>query len=288
MLLSSPAQPFAPPAAEPPLVWGAPFIGSAIPFGKDAPRFLAECRARHGEVFTLRVAAQRMTFVLDPHSHGAILRLQGDLSFHELAHEISANAFGHRRLVGAEAEAMEQVTAQHLKGAPLQALTEAAQRRLERWLDSLPAGGTRGLYALVREGLFQVAAETIFGEGWEDRSALKDFTTFDKAFPLLVAGVPAALVGAGGARRRLAERLERPRGEVSALVQERMAAQNPAFAAERGQVELSLLWAAVANTVPAAFWTLAHLIATPDALAAVQAEVQEKLPGPLSAEAVSG
>ena len=264
--------------AEPPLVRGAPFVGSAIPFGKDAPAFLAECRAKHGDVFTIRVATQRMTFVLDPHSHGAILRLQGDLSFSELAHEISSKAFGHRKLQGAEAEAMERVTDAHLKGPPLQKLTEQAQLRLDHWLDSLEDGGPRDLYALVQEGMFLVGAETLFGEGAGDRAALEDFSAFDKEFPLLAAGVPAALLGVAGARKRLGDRLKRPRPGGSSLVAERLEAQNPAFADGRGQVELSLLWAAIANTLPATFWTLAHLVAQPAALAAVQAELSRLLP----------
>ena len=108
---------------EPPLVRGAPLLGSALAFGRDAPGFLADCRRRHGDVFTITVAAQRMTFVLDPHSHPAVLKLQGELSFHELAHEISARAFGHRLLRGEAADAMERATAAHLKGPALGALT---------------------------------------------------------------------------------------------------------------------------------------------------------------------
>jgi hypothetical protein len=137
---------------EPPLVRGVPILGSALAFGRDAPAFLTDCRRRHGDVFTITVAGQRMTFVLDPHSHAAVLKLQGDLSFHELAHEISARAFGHQLLSGERATSMERVTAAHLKGPALAVLTDRAQQRLDAWLRDVRVDRDRpvGLYNFVR------------------------------------------------------------------------------------------------------------------------------------------
>lgn len=266
-----------PTAQEPPLVRGAPVIGSALAYGRDAPRFLAACRQRHGDVFTITVIGQRMTFVLNPHDHLGVLKLQGDLSFSELAHEISARAFGHPRLEGELAGAIGRVTSVQLKGAPLLALTDANQRRLEGWLDQQPLGDGRpvGLYDLVRRALFVVGVETLFGEGGWDEAARADFEKLDARFPLLVAGMPAGLLGAAGARKRLGARLVPGRSDASELCRQRAAALDPTYPLRtQGQVELSLLWAALANTIPAAFWTLAYLVTDPAALARVSEEVR--------------
>lgn len=263
---------------EPPLVRGAPLLGSALPFGRDAPAFLADCRRRHGDIFTITVAGQRMTFVLDPHSHAAVLKLQGELSFHELAHEISARAFGHARLRGERATAMERATAAHLKGPALDALTDRAQRRLDAWLRgaTVDARTPVGLYDFVRRALFVVGAETLFGEGRWDDAARADFERFDQRFPLLVAGVPAAALGVHGARARLAARLRPGASGASEMCLRRAEALGADVSpAEVGRVDLSVLWAALANTIPAAFWTLAHLASDPEARARVTRELRE-------------
>lgn len=263
---------------EAPLVRGAPLLGSALAFGRDAPSFLADCRRRHGDVFTIRVAGQRMTFVLDPHSHAAVLKRQGDLSFHELAHEISARAFGHRRLVGERATSMERATAAHLKGPGFAALTDRAQQRLDARLREVrvdPATPV-GLYEFVRRALFVVGAETLFGEGRWDDVARADFERFDHRFPLLVAGVPAAALGVRGARARLAARLRPGAPRASEMCVRRAEALGAVVSPDEvGRIDLSVLWAALANTIPAAFWTLAHLAADREALARVVREVRD-------------
>ncbi len=133
------------------------------------------------------------------------------------------------------------------------------------------------LYAFLQKALFVVGAETLFGTGGWDAAAQADFEAFDARFPLLVAGVPAGLLGVSGARKHLAKRLEPGRPDRSAMCQHRAEALGAEVGpAEQGRVDLSVLWAALGNTIPAAFWTLAHLAAHPDALAAVTAEVRAR------------
>ncbi len=233
-------------------------------------------------MFTITVAGQRMTFVLDAHSHAAVLKLQGDLSFHELAHEISARAFGHELLRGERAAAMERATAAHLKGPALAVLNDRAQERLDAWLRGATLDPERPihLYDFVRRTLFVVGAETLFGEGRWDEAARADFERFDRRFPLLAAGAPAALLGVGGARARLAARLRPGAPNASAMSRQRAAAMGADTAPDEvGRVDLSVLWAALANTIPAAFWTLAHLAVDAEARARVVREVRDHAAG---------
>lgn len=268
---------------EPPVIRGAvPFLGSALPFGRDAPTFLATCQARSGDVFTILVAGQRMTFVLCAHSHPAILKLQGDLSFTELAHDIAARAFGHPRFEPGLANAIDEATFEHLKGRSLELLSERALQRLGAWLSAESEGGwrTTGLYDFVRRAMFMVSAESIFGPGWAEPQALEDFIHFDQRFPLLVAGVPArALPGVHTAQLRLAAlvRATGARTPSDFLVARGRVMHGRMSEEEAGRTDLGLLWAAAANTLPAAFWTLAHLLHDREALQAVSAEVRARL-----------
>ena len=96
---------------------GVPFVGCAVPFGRDAPAFLAACRARHGDLFTLHLAGRRMTFALD--RRPALLQQQDDLAFTEMAFELSARIFGHPEVTGDTVPEILSITKDHLKGEAL-------------------------------------------------------------------------------------------------------------------------------------------------------------------------
>ena len=60
---------------EPPIVGGAaPFVGHGAKFASDSVALLNECRAKHGDVFTLSMAGQRMTFFCSPRAFETIYR----------------------------------------------------------------------------------------------------------------------------------------------------------------------------------------------------------------------
>ena len=81
---------------EPPLVAGKiPFLGCGAEFARGATAFLDAQRRAHGDVFTIYMAGRRTTFLLDPHDYPTVFKRSDDLDFHEIATEISANAFGH-------------------------------------------------------------------------------------------------------------------------------------------------------------------------------------------------
>jgi hypothetical protein len=52
---------------EPPLIKGnIPFLGCAIPFGRDMQSFLLQNQAKHGSIFTLYVGGKRIHIISDP------------------------------------------------------------------------------------------------------------------------------------------------------------------------------------------------------------------------------
>lgn len=285
-LVGGPARP-----GEPPLVPSrVPFVGHAIAFGSDAPATLGACRARHGDVFTLLVAGRRMTFVLDPHAVPAVLQHE-ELAFTEMAFELSARIFGHPPVWPEAVPEVLRLTKEHLKGEALAELSARTRERIDALLAPAGAGDdVHRLRDLVEKVLVAAGADTLYGEGFSTPEVIADFTRFDWAFPLLAAGVPARLLpGVWPARERLSLRLGAHRAGDSALNRARRGLLGGRWSAlEVGRAELSVLWAALANTVPAAFWTVAHLLADRDAYDAVTREVRAAGDGgPLLQSAVS-
>ncbi len=277
---------------EPPVVpVPVPFLGHALAFGRDLGGLLRACQASHGDVFTLLVAGQRMTFFLDPHSFVDVLKAGSALTFDGVADEISQRAFGHPPSASAfEPEAMRSVLGEVLRGAalaPLAARTFACTQR------RFAAVGTQQwqhdqLYNFVHQHMFVINMEALFGDGAVAPDSEAAFRVLDAAFPLLVAGVPPWLLrGVLAARARLIRAIEPRRPDASAFVRGR-----DAFFASRvddhfrNHAQLAGLWAAEANTIPATFWTLYYLLQDPAARAAVLAELAE-LAGELAGDGLA-
>ncbi len=136
-----------------------------------------------------------------------------------------------------------------------------------------PAG--TGLYDFTARTIFHAASDAIFGDDFDRPSLFDDFSRFDERFPLLAAGLPARLFkGVLAARGLLARRLEQERASACALVLERERLMRGAVDDDdRAGMQLALLWAANANTIPATFWSLFHIARDPAAYAAVSGEI---------------
>lgn len=262
-----------------------PFLGCALPFGRDAPAFLRRCQQRHGDAFTIHLMGRRLTFLLDPRDFPKVLTRARALSFDPIAREISTRAFGYRTLYtsGVTQEQMRRTYHQHLRPGVMQPLAERTQQELSaslgRCLAALEPGADgwshTELFELVARCVFQAGTTALFGEGAGDEPSRRRFMAFDAQFARLVAGVPLRLLGtARQDRQRLIEQLSTPWPAASAFIQERHALLRDYIDdVEIARVHLSMLWASQANTIPAAFWAVALLLEQPQAVAAVQAEI---------------
>lgn len=260
-----------PPLIRPPL----PFLGHALAMGRDLTAMLRACQRDHGDIFTLLIAGRRMHFILDPLSFPHVLKAQDNLTFHEIGDEIGRRAFGYTSLPEHTA-AIEAVSHDHLKSSALPPLTSRMHARLLAAFARFTADAWQDdhLFAFAGRCIFFAGLETLFGEGVADDDALADFHRHDRRFTLMAAGVPpAALPGVVAARDRLRRRLV-PRPDASAFIRVR----DEMFAritteTNRQHLQFSLVWASQANTLPAAFWSLFHLLHDPHGRAVVEAEV---------------
>ncbi len=261
---------------EPPFVRGAlPFIGVAVRFGKDATTYVQRCQAQHGDVFTLFIAGQRMTFVLDPLSVPAVLKAK-QLAFHPISDSVIEHAFGldglRRKM---DLEAVEALGRTRLRGDALANLTHAMSDRLA---EHVPAAASDDwehafLYAKVWEVMFDAGTESIFGTGVLSESLRRDFEIFDEQFPLMVTGLPKALFREGEAALRRLGKTNLLGDNASTWILDRQPYIEHLDEMYRALANVPVLFAIHANTIPATFWSLFHLLRHPNAIAAVRTEL---------------
>lgn len=270
-----------PPFVRPPL----PFLGHALAMGRDLTALLRACQREHGDVFTLLVAGRRMHFIVDPFSFPHVLKVQDRLTFHEIGEEIGHNAFGYTPLhPGPGLDAVKAIYIDHLKTSAVAPLTERMDERLRVAFDRYTSKEWRDedLFEFAGRCMFKAGVETLFGAGAGtgvgDDDARADFRRLDRWFPLLAAGAPAWLFpGVLPARARTLRRMEPLAADASAFIRVRDALfTRITTPSNHLHLQAAIVWASQANTMPAAFWALAHLLHDPPARAAVTAEVEAR------------
>lgn len=162
----------------------------------------------------------------------------------------------------------------------MESLTEAMMKNLQLVMrpsvvpeSKMPAWVTEGMYSFCYRVMFEAGYLTLFGQdltGQAEQKALilnnlDNFKEFDKIFPALVAGLPIHMFkSAHHAREKLAdglryENLEK-RGHLSELVKFLNGMLSTSDDMEKAKIQLAVLWASQANTIPATFWSLFQMI----------------------------
>ncbi len=259
---------------------GLPVLGHGVAFGKAPLDFLKRCQARYGDIFTLRFPGARRTVLMNPFDYPAYFKHR-DLAFADFGVEVGSRVFGYG-MEHAEYALSEHIHWQFntfLRGDPLQAMSERMQLKLEERLFALTPGkwNEAGLFGWANEHVFAAGTDAIFGDGTYGEEVKRAYMTVDKHFVALAMGMPAWLIpGCASARRTLARCVQHLGPHNARLMTERRATFDEAGLSDqvRGHLDAAIMWAAQANTVSAAFWTLFYLLRDPRARAEVLEEVR--------------
>ncbi|KAK1172823.1 cytochrome P450 7A1-like [Acipenser oxyrinchus oxyrinchus] len=292
---------------EPPLENGwLPYLGLAFQFGSNPLEFLRSRQKKYGDAVTCKIAGSYFTFILDPFSYCAVFRNGKNLDFQKFAIETSRKVFGHADFTDPKYnltyEELHHIFRQTLQGPALHPLTSNMMENLQFVMlrSKTSAWTTEGLYSFTFRIMFEAGYLTLFGkdekalrddtERFEAHKvlihkAMNDFKVFDKAFPLIVAGLPIGIIrGVKAAREALAERLQhkylKKNSSISALTEQRMRYFDPVpYLDELGKARTHnvMLWASQANTLPATFWSLYYMLRSPEAMQAAKTEVENML-----------
>ncbi|KAJ1444379.1 cytochrome P450 [Pelagophyceae sp. CCMP2097] len=287
-------------AGEPPVVWSwVPFLGSATAFGTAPRKWLLEQAARHGNTFTAVIAGERTCFVCDADVWPKVFREKAALQFKSIAIDVMTKAFAVPSSDVAAAFSTDVDAAAHaqfvkcLQGKQsLDAMTLDVWRHLADEVDALDgdkgAGGVvKGLPLFGELGfpLYRATMTALIADDFGSAEAYADFRAFDAKFGFLAGGAPhsffaEAKQGLENLAKRFSESAGYAKGPNSALMRERKALFESAekdagnwSKLSHGKVQAAMLWAAAANTVPAALWTLYWIAKDSDIQLKVRAEV---------------
>ena len=287
---------------EPPVVWSwVPLLGSAVAFGRAPLEWLRSNAADSGsDVFVATVAGERTAFVTDASLWPKVLREPASrLEFRSIGMDVTEKAFGvpRRDVADAFEDATDRVAHQQFVRClqhpeHIGALTRAATTALEASLPRLgDAAGAKAmpLFATLAEPLWVATMTALTGAGaFATAACYSDFKAFDAKFAFLAGGAPlGAYPAAAAALRRLAGRFGtdanyQGRDEsVSDLLRSRKALFEACEAgagrawdpASHGKIQTTMVWAAAANTIPAALWATYWLARDATARARVVADV---------------
>ncbi|KAL8164803.1 UNVERIFIED_CONTAM: hypothetical protein K2H54_007331 [Gekko kuhli] len=294
---------------EPPLDKGLiPWLGHGISFKKDPAEFLEKMQKRHGDIFTVLVGGNYLNFMMDPHTYGTVIRESKDkLDFDTFASMVVYNVFGfhpsesHHKI-------FQTINKRYLRNQYLEDLNQVMMENLQTVLFQNLGSGSRerpwqqdGVLHFSYKAMFQAAFLTLFGSDSpqsrdckgtpKDNTApqcaawFEDFQKFDHYLPQMVMGM------LGPESKKETERLRNFFWDVLSV--EKMVekdglsnwiAEGDSHMAEIGvtkkirtQIRFLLFWASQANTGPATFWVLVHLLTHPEAMKAVKEEVDRVL-----------
>ncbi|XP_029447245.1 25-hydroxycholesterol 7-alpha-hydroxylase [Rhinatrema bivittatum] len=284
---------------EPPIENGwIPLLGLVLEYSRNPSGFLLSRQQKYGDVFTVNIAGKYITFLMDPFQFQNVIRQGRQLDFSEFADDLSSRTFDYPYL---KESTFPQLRVnlhriyQILQGKALDKLTDSMMGNLQhvfKWKFSQATDWvTEKMYQFCCSIMFEASFMTLYGrdpaaDGRKVISEIRDkFTKFDAKFPYLVINIPIALLGDTKKVRKELIHILSPnnivnRKEVSEVVQAR---QNVLEQYEllqdydKAAHHFAFLWASIANTIPATFWTMYYLVRHPKALETVRDEIDHLL-----------
>ncbi|CAL9704666.1 unnamed protein product [Knipowitschia caucasica] len=275
---------------DPPLDKGIiPWLGHALEFGKDAFKFLARMKKKHGDIFTVRVAGRYVTVLLDPFSYDLVLTDRDSLDFSQYATVLMDRIF-QLKLPHHMQNQSKVIMKKHFLGMNLIGLNTSIGRHLHNLMKAELSVNQKdwkeeGLFNFSYSLLFKAGYLTLFGEqnnNVTDPSKIyKEYRTFDGLLTKLARGTlkPEEKKLSQSVRQRLCALLspvgggEEDSGAGSWVHSYRRMLQDEGVDHDtQNKALLMQLWASQGNAGPAAFWLLGFLLTNPDAMTAVKKE----------------
>ncbi|XP_056252622.1 prostacyclin synthase isoform X1 [Seriola aureovittata] len=273
---------------EPPLDKGLiPWLGHALEFGKDAAKFLARMKEKHGDIFTVCVAGHYVTVLLDPNSFDAIINDTVFLDFTRARNQLLKRIFS-LQLPSIKPTAERKWMEWHFHGLHLSKLNSSMNIHLQNLLlgDQTGFGPSEwrqdGLFSLCYSLLFRAGYLTLFERKDNTATVYKEFRKFDNLLTKLARRSlkQGERETANSSRERLWELLS-PSWLSGESEPGSWQHSYHHFLQEEGvdaemqkRASLLQLWTTQCNAGPAAFWLLGFLLTHPEAMEAVKSEIR--------------
>ncbi|XP_074057134.1 cytochrome P450 7B1 [Macrotis lagotis] len=279
---------------EPPLINGwIPFLGVTLQMRKNPFKMIQDYQKKYGNIFTIYVNGGYSTFVLDPFQYPLVLKNHKQFDFSKFANELGHKLFT-IPLKSNDMKIMKE-SYKYLQSKFLDLYNYDLMQNLENYIKEqlLPAKSwkTNQLYEFCTSIIFEVTYITLFGKHSDPNSGkviheLRDnFVKFDNELLSFLSPLPTlSLRNAKTIREKLIQNFSSERISKMQKTSEIIKARKVLLEKlselqdhEKGAHHFAFLWASVANTIPATFWTLYHLLQHPEAVAMLRDEIEHLL-----------
>ncbi len=257
-----------------------PWLGNTLKFAKDPDEFFSQSASRYGETFSATLNGKHTIFLTNGHDFSEVFRQAKSLSAENSNPEIGSAIFGFNaeeyKTIQHE---IEKITKKDMQGHALEPLGIKFQLQLEQNVFSLASENSHiDANRFIEKTLFPAASTALFGQAADDDDILKYFLNLDKPLPLILAGVPGWILPSfKKAQRFLADWMSQSQHDQSTVMDKRHAMweREGSCPRQRGAVDASVLWAAQANTIPAAIWTIYYVSKNPRIASLVKNELEQ-------------
>ncbi|CAI9578990.1 unnamed protein product [Staurois parvus] len=271
----------------PPCIRGwIPWLGAALQMGKDPLEFIQRARQKHGPIFTVVAAGNRLTFVSGDEGMSAFFKSK-EVNFLQavqkpVQHTASVKEETFYKLHG---DILKMMTFR-LSHNRLNAHVTRLCSEFSSHLDQLSSQGTKELYDLVRQVMYPAVVDNLFGKGVcpTTKDTIKEFEehfrTFDEGFER-GSQLPEWFFKNWSLSKQWLLKLFKniiPKEEESKPSEDSAKTLlHHLLDTIRGNsahnFSLLLLWASQANANPVSFWTLAFIISDPEIYKKVISEI---------------
>ncbi|KAK9358962.1 cytochrome P450 [Lipomyces starkeyi] len=279
---------------EPPFVKGPiPFLGSAFAYLRDPQQFLNGLQKKYGPIFTVYIAGERMTFLADPKiGNRQVLNNRSSLSFLHFQQKYSQSFFGYTKSVAMDLDFQQKLIHQIntvMSSKPLLAeITQTIRTTYLGLIDNSRYSNCNGevidLYHFCRYNMYYSSARALFGPGFPFEEIYQPYLCFEDDLPKFARRYPRFLNSKGYKEQQKVldelgsfvmdpSRIAQSSALIRSLHDICMASTHKSPADIAGFF-FSVLLASKSNSIPAAFWTLANIVAD----AGIKAEIQEIIP----------
>ena len=278
-------------AVTPPKVWAfLPFIGSAIEMGQDIRAFILKySRKFDSPIFTATIGGVDCHFLAASEDttmiHGRNKSLDGDTLGQQFIENVCGGV-GVKECYKDRAfltKTMKNVQAHIWPMEALNKLVNESQSIINERFHALEHGIETGnwkkigLYDFCLNHIYCASVAPVISVDIATEEYAREFATFEKAIPLLFGGLPSFLAKKQvNARDSIVSRLGNL-SKPSQLLRDRQVLFEcfPSILLDR--INFSIIFAAVGNSIPSVFWTLAHIMKDPKALSSVRNEIDQML-----------
>ncbi|XP_063298124.1 24-hydroxycholesterol 7-alpha-hydroxylase [Pelobates fuscus] len=261
----------------PPCIRGwIPWLGAALEMGKAPLEFIERAREKHGPVFTILAAGNRLTFVNGEEGVTAFFTSK-KLDFQQAVQKpVQYTASIEKENFFKKHSAIHETLKLQLSQKRLEPHVTCLCREFCFHLQQLGSQGTDELYSLVRQVMYPAVVDTLFGKGTcpTSKDTLKEFEDhfqrFDDGFEY-GSQLPECFLRDWSRSKQWLLKLFKT---IVAEVEGREPCEDDAKTLHQHLLDtlkgvstynnsLLLLWASQANANPITFWTLAFIISSP-------------------------